>query len=184
MEQAQLDKPRVSAFALFLTFCRITISGFGGLMFWARYVLIERRRWLTEREFLDLLILAQVLPGPNVLNLTVMVGYRFAGWRGAASAVAGFLGCPSLVVIGMGVLYQHYGALPQVQRALAGMSIVAAGLLFAVVIKLAKVLPRNWRPCLFGALAFAGVGVFRWPLPWVFLALAPWAVVAAWREEA
>ena len=68
------------------------------------------------------------------------------------------------MVVGMGVLYQHYGALPQVQQALTGMSSVAAGLLFATVIKLAMVLPRGWRPWLFGALAFVGVGVMRWPL--------------------
>lgn len=151
-------------------------------MFWARYVLIERRRWLTEREFLDLLVLAQVLPGPNVLNLTVMVGYRFGGWSGAAAAVAGFLACPCLIVIAMGALYQQYGALPQVQRALAGMSIVASGLLLGVVFKLARVLPRNWRACVFGLLAFVSVGIFRWPLPWVVGVLAPFAVAAAWKE--
>src|SRR4030095_259133 len=124
---------RLSALALFLTFSRITLSGFGGLMFWARYVLVERKRWLTEKEFVELLVLAQLLPGPNVLNLTVMIGYRYGGGAGAAAAVAGFMGCPCLVVVGMGVLYQHYGALPQVQQALAGMSSVAAGLLLATV---------------------------------------------------
>ncbi len=144
---------------------------------------MEQQRWLTEWEFVDLLTLGQLLPGPNVLNLTVMVGYRFAGWTGAAAAVAGFLGGPCLVVIGMGVLYQEYGALPQVQRALAGMSIVAAGLLLATVIKLAKVLPRQWRPWLFGILAFVGVGILSWPLLWVMGGLAPWAVFAAWKEK-
>ena len=69
------------------------------------------------------------------------------------------------------------------QRALAGMSKVAAGLLLATVIKLAMVLPRRWRPWLFGMLAFAGVGVMRWPLLWIVGALAPWAVFAAWKEE-
>jgi chromate transporter len=97
--------------------------------------------------------------------------------------VAGFLGWPCLVVVGMGVLYQQYGALPQVQQALTGMSSVAAGLLLATVIKLATVLPRHWRPWLFGALAFVGVGVMRWPLLWVMGALAPWAVFAAWKEQ-
>src|SRR5213593_3028297 len=137
MEQTNSHRPQVSAFALFLTFSRITLSGFGGVPFWARRGLVERQRWLTEREFVDLLVLAQLLPGPNVLNLTVMVGYRFGGWTGAAAAVAGFLGCPCLVVVGMGVLYQEYGALPQVKRALTGMSSVAAGLLLATVIELA-----------------------------------------------
>jgi chromate transporter len=183
MKPTESPRPLVSRFALFLTFSRISLSSFGGALFWTRRALVERQCWLTEREFVELLTLGQLLPGPNVLNLTVMVGYRFAGWTGAAAAVAGFVGWPCLVVIGMGMLYQHYGALPQVQRALAGMSIVAAGLLLATVIKLATVLPRQWRPWIFGMLAFAGVGVMRWPLLWVMAALAPLAVAAAWKEQ-
>ena len=183
MKRMEPDRPQISAFTLFLTFSWITLSGFGGVMFWARRVLVERRCWLTEREFVDLLTLGQLLPGPNVLNLTVMVGHRFGGWTGAAAAVAGFLGWPCLVVIGMGVLYQRYGALPQVQQALAGMSVVAAGLLLATVIKLAMVLPRRWRPWLFGMMAFVGIGVLRWPLVWVVGTLAPFAVAATWLEN-
>ncbi len=183
MEQAKSHKPRVSRFALFLAFSRIGLSAFGGALFWARRELVGKQRWLTEREFVDLLTLSQLLPGPNVLNLAVMLGYRFGSWTGAAAAVAGFLGWPCLLVLGIGSLYQHYGAVQQVQRALAGMSIVAAGLLLATVIKLAMVLPRRWRPWLFGTLAFVGVGVMRWPLLWVLGALAPWAVFAAWKEK-
>ena len=183
MEQTESPKPRVGRLALFVTFSRISLSSFGGAIFWAQRGLVERQRWLTEREFVDLLTLGQLLPGPNVLNLTVMVGYRFAGWTGAAVSIAGYLGWPFLVVIGMGLAYQHYGALPQVQRALAGMSMVAAGLLLATVIKLATVLPRRWRPWLFGILAFVGVGVMRWPLLWVIGALAPCAVFMAWKAK-
>jgi chromate transporter len=184
MKQTESHRPHVSAFALFLTFSRITLSSFGGAMFWARRALVEHQRWLTEQEFVELLVLGQLLPGPNVVNLTVMVGYRFGGWTGAAAAVSGFLLWPCLVVIGMGVLYQHYGAVPQVQRALAGMSIVAAALLFATFIKMAKVLPPRWRPWLFVMLPFVGVGVLRWPLFWVIGALAPLALFAAWKEKA
>lgn len=183
MEKTELPAPRVTPLALFLSFSRISLSSFGGAIFWARRELVERRGWLSDREFVDTFTLGQLLPGPNVLNVTVIVGHRFAGWTGAAAGVAGFLGWPCLVVIGMGVLYQHYGALAQVQQALAGMSSVAAGLLFATVVKLAMVLPRNWRPWLFGALAFAGVGVMRWPLLWVLGALAPCAIFAAWKER-
>ncbi len=183
MEQTESHKPQVSPLDLFLTFSRVSLSSFGGAIFWARRQLVERQRWLTEREFVEVLTLGQLLPGPNVLNLTVMVGYRFAGWTGALAAVAGFLGWPCLVVIGMGVLYQHYGAVPQVQQALAGMSIVAAGLLLATVIKLAMVLPRRWQAWMFAMLAFVGVGVMRWPLLWVMGALTPWAIFAAWKEQ-
>lgn len=183
MKQSESTKPPVSRFALFVTFSRITLCGFGGVMFWARRRLVEQERWLTEQEFVDLLTLGQLLPGPPGLNVTVMVGYRFGGWTGAAAAVAGFLGWPCLVVIGLGVLYQQYGALPQVQQGLAGMSIVAASLLLATFIKVAMVLPPRWRPWLFVMLAFVGVGVLRWPLFWVIGALAPWAVFAAWKAK-
>ena len=184
MEQTESEKPSVSRLELFLTFSRITLSSFGGALFWARLGLVERQRWLSEREFAELLTLGQLLPGPNVLNLTVLVGYRFAGWSGAAVSVAGYLGWPFLVVISMGLAYQYYGALPQVQQALAGMSSVAAGLLLATVVKLASVLPRRVLPWSFGVLAFVGVGVFRWPLLWVLGALAPFALAAAWKEKA
>jgi chromate transporter len=183
--QGQIDsaRPRVTRSALFLTFSQITLSSFGGALFWTRRALVEQRRWLSDREFVELLTLGQLLPGPNVLNVTVMVGHRFAGWTGAAAAVAGYLIWPCLVVIGMGMLYQRFGDLPQVQQALAGMSKVAAGLLLATVIKLAMVLPRRLLPCLFGVLAFTAVGIMRWPLLWVIAVLAPVAVVWAWKEK-
>jgi chromate transporter len=183
MTETQLPKPQVSALTLFLTFSRVTLSSFGGAMFWARRALVERQRWLTEQEFVELLVLGQLLPGPPVLNLTVMVGYRFGGWTGAASSVAGFLGWPCLVVIGLGVLYEHYGAVLQVQQALAGMSSVAAGLLLATAVKNSAVVPWRWRPWLFGVLTFVGVGVLRWPLPSVIGFVAPFAVIAAWKEK-
>jgi chromate transporter len=183
MTETESHSPEISAFALFLTFSRITLSSFGGAMFWARRALVERQRWLTEREFVELLVLGQLLPGPNVLNLTVLVGYRFAGWAGAAASVAAFLGWPCLVVVGLGVLHQQYGTVPQVQQALAGMSSVAAGLLLASGVKNSMVLPRRWRPWLFGTVAFVGVGVLRWPLLWVVGALAPFAVAAARIEK-
>ena len=183
MEQIDSPRRRISSSALFLTFSQVALSGFGGVLFWARRALVERKRWLTEREFVELLVLSQLLPGPVVLNLAVMVGYRFGGWTGAAAAAAGFLGAPCLVVIGIGVLYQQYGTLPQVQQALAGMSSVAAALLLATAVQNSMGLPRRWRPWLFGMLAFVGVGVMRWPLLWVMGALAPWAVWAAWKEK-
>jgi chromate transporter len=183
MQSPTSSKRRIGKLELFLTFSRITLSSFGGALFWARRSLVERQRWLSEREFAECLTIGQLLPGPNVLNLTVLVGYRFGGWSGAAVSVLGYLGWPFLVVIGMGVLYQRFGALPQVQLALGGMSKVAAGLLLATVIKLAMVLPRQLRPWLFCVLAFGAVGVMRWPLIWVVVALAPCAVFLSWKAK-
>jgi chromate transporter len=183
MEQTQAVRPRITKLALFLAFSRITLSSFGGALYWTRRELVDRLRWMTDREFAELLTIGQLLPGPNVLNLTVMVGNRLGGLSGAAVSIAGYLGWPVLVVVGMGIFYQHYGTLPQVQDALAGMSKVAAGLLLATVIKLATALPRRWRPWLFGALAFAAVGIMRWPLLWVIAVLGPCAVFLSWKAK-
>src|SRR4029078_2163382 len=99
LAQQSSHKTAVTRLQLFLAFSRISLSSFCGAIFWTRRELIERQRWLTEREFLEIYTLGQLLPGPNVLNLTVMVGYRFAGWRGAPYAVDGFFGRCSLGVV-------------------------------------------------------------------------------------
>ena len=183
MDAAETTRPTITKLALFLAFSRITLSSFGGALYWTRRELVDRLRWVTDREFAELLTIGQLLPGPNVLNLTVMVGNRLGGLSGVAVSVAGYLGWPILVVVGMGVFYQHYGAVPQVQQALTGMSKIAAGLLLATVIKLAMVLPRQWRPWLFGVLAFGAVGIMRWPLLWVVAVLGPCAVFLSWKAK-
>lgn len=181
--QSEVRKPKIGPLEIFLAFTQITLSGFGGVMFWARYVLVERRRWITDREFVDMLAMGQLLPGPNIFNLGLMVGYRHAGLSGAFAAIAGFMGWPFLVVIGIGMLYARYEHLALVQQALAGMSSAAVGLLIANGLKMASILPRHWRPWLFTLLAFAGVGVLRWPLIGVLGVLAPFGIAAAWKTR-
>ena len=173
---------KIGPFELFLAFAQLAMSGFGGVLPWAHRSLVERKRWLTEREFIETLALGQLLPGPNIGNMAVMIGYRFAGHMGVIAAFAGLMGGPFLLMIAVGLLYQHYGNLPLVQQALSGMSAVAAGLILATGFKMAAGLKRRWRPWLFIALALVGVGALRWPLLAVVGALAPFAVAAAWRE--
>src|SRR5919108_6670951 len=93
---------------IFLTFARVGYSGFGGVNFWLRRILVQEKRWVTDSEYLEGLAIGQILPGPNVYNLTVMLGYRFGGVRGAFAAVAGLLGAPLAVLLIFGVLYQRY----------------------------------------------------------------------------
>lgn len=175
--------PRPSALDIFLAFTHISLAGFGGVHFWARYVLVDRRRWLSDREYVELLAMGQLLPGPNVLNLGLMLGYRFAGIPGALACIAGFMGWPFTIVIGIAVLYARVEHLPLVQHALSGMSAAAVGLLIANGIKMASVLPRRWRPWLFAVFAFAGAGALRWPLVGVLAVLAPLGVAVAWWEK-
>lgn len=168
---------------IFLAFSQLALSGFGGVLPWAHRTLVERKGWLTEREFVDTLALGQLLPGPNICNMAVMIGYRFAGYRGAIAAVSGLIGGPFVLMIAAGMLYSSYGTLPLVQQALSGMSAVAAGLVLATGFKMMGSLKRHWRPWLFAALALVGVGALRWPLLAVVGALAPFAIAAAWRDQ-
>lgn len=181
-EGGDVAAPRVGPMELFLTFAQISLSGFGGTLFWVRHVLVERRRWMSARQFLDELALGQILPGPNIFNLIVMLGHRFDGVRGALAGLLGFLAPPFLIVIALGVLYDRYGGVEWVQRALSGMTAVAIGLVLANAVKLATVLPRRARPWVFVVLGFAGLGLLRLPILAVLAVLAPLAVLAALRE--
>jgi chromate transporter len=174
---------KVGLLDIFLAFTRISVTGFGSPLYWSHYVLVERKRWVTEEEFVQLMALAQLLPGPNASNLSVIVGHRFGGYAGVASAVAGFMGWPFLIVIAVAMLYERYGELALVQQALSGMSAVAAGLLLATGIRMTRVLGRKPRPWVFCALAFAGVGAMRWPLVSVVAVLVPLALAAEWWKN-
>src|SRR5260370_36169372 len=112
-----------------------------------------------------------------------MIGYRFGGVRGAFAAVGGLIGAPLISLILLGLLYQRFSALPVLERALTGMTAVAAGLLLANTVGIASALPRRFMPWFFLALAFVGTGVLRWPLLYVIGGLAPFAMASVWRRQ-
>jgi chromate transporter len=171
-----------SDFELFVTFVKISLSGFGGVLAWTYRALVEDKRWLEAREFNELLALSQFLPGPNIINFSVVFGSRLRGIPGALAALFGLLGPPLVLVILMAMLYAIYGDIPQVRAALAGVSAAAAGVIIAVVAKLALPLFRKLDFGPFSAVAiFVAIGVLRWPLPWVLLVLAPLSCVIAYR---
>ncbi|AMP38180.1 MULTISPECIES: chromate transporter [Ralstonia solanacearum species complex] len=166
---------------LFTEFARMGLSGFGGVLPFARRGIVERNGWLSDAEFAEMLSLGQVLPGPNVVNLSVMLGYRYHGVRGAASAMAGLVAVPAVLLLLIVMLYDHYSALPLVQHLLKGMGAVAAGLVLATAIKLAQGQSRTWRAAVIGLAVFLAIGVLQWPLLPVMAVLIPLALVLEWR---
>lgn len=168
---------------LFFTFTRLALHGFGGVLPWAQRVVVEERRWLTREEFVEMLAFAQLLPGPNVCNLAMMVGDRYFGWRGSVASLAGMLLFPALLVLALAIVHHQFAQIPWVQRAVSGMAAVAAGLLIATGVKLAYALAGRWRWLGFGVAAFAAIAIMRWPLLWVLAVLAPLAVGLAWHVE-
>ena len=169
---------------LFWVFTRLALQGFGGVLAVAQRELVEKQRWLTAEEFLQMLSLAQVLPGPNVVNLALMLGDRFFGWRGALAALAGMLSFPLVIVLILASSYEHSSHLPVVSGALQGMGVVAAGLIAATALKLAPSLGNNPLGRLLCAVLVVvtvlTVAVWRWPLWTVVLGCGGCGMAAAW----
>ncbi len=174
-----------NAAELFTVFNRLALQGFGGVLAVAQRELVERQGWMSRQAFLSTLATSQVLPGPNIVNLALIVGDRHFGWRGALAALAGLFVVPGILVIALALLYQRFEQWPAVAGALRGMGAVAAGLILATAFKLASGLHGNaiGKPaCMAVILAtFALVGLLRWPLPWVVLGVGGLALAYAWR---
>jgi len=168
---------------LFRAFIGISLSGFGGALAWARRMIVERRHWMTAEEFNETFALSQFLPGANTVNLAVVFGTRFGGATGAALAVIGLIGPPLVVVTGVAFLYERYGDIAILGHILAGVAAAAVGMMIAMVVKMTKPLfiTKRWNSApAIAILAFIGVAIMHWPLPYVFLGLAPVSVMLAW----
>jgi chromate transporter len=179
----QAAPPHVPSLSeLFFGFAKCSLSGFGGVLPFARRMIVEERRWMTPQEFNEAFALAHFLPGPNIVNFSVVFGSRLRGRIGAVVAFLGLMGPPVLIVILLGILYSIYGELEALRRILGGVACAAAGLIIAMVIKMAEpVLRHRFRagPVLM-VVTFIAVGLLRWPLPQVLAVLAPISVGLAW----
>jgi chromate transporter len=175
-----------SRFELFTAFTALSLQGFGGVLPVAQRVLVEQRRWLSREQFVEMLAVSQVLPGPNVVNLALMFGDRCFGLRGAFAALAGMLLVPMVIVLVLTALYGHYADNPVVTGALRGMGAVAAGLILSTGLKLLTTLRRNVMGlpiCLgLGAITLLATAWWRLPLVWVILGLGSVAIAVAWGK--
>lgn len=164
---------------LFWSFTLLALQGFGGVVAVVQRELVEKKQWLTRAEFLEDWAVAQILPGPNVVNLSLMVGDRYFGPRGALVALAGMMCFPLLIVLVLAAVFAGISDIPGVQGALRGMGAVAAGMITAMGLKLFGELKQNALPivvcwALAGA-TFGAIALMRLPLPWVLLSLGPLA---------
>ena len=170
---------RASLGALFCEFLKVSLLGFGGGIVLAHRSVVERRRWLTDAEFVDALTLCQFMPGPNVVGIAVCVGTKTRGLAGALTAFAGFALLPGAIGFSLALLYLGQTQLPLVQNALSGISAAASGLMIGTGLRLLKPHRSDPRIIAFAMLAFAGLAIAKFPLLLVLLTLAPLSVVAS-----
>lgn len=170
---------------LFWSFSALALQGFGGVLAVVQRELVEKKKWLTLEEFVEDWAVAQILPGPNVVNLSLMIGGRYFGLAGALVALAGMLTFPLMIVIAIAALFAGVADVPQMQGALRGMGAVAAGLITATGLKLIGAIRQNpmgqavcWA---LAALTFVSIGVLKIPLAWVLLGVGLMACIWAYR---
>jgi chromate transporter len=168
---------------LFVAFAKISLSGFGGVLAWARRMMVEERKWMTPEQFNEAYALCSFLPGGNIINFSIVFGGRLRGPLGAMASLAGLLGPPFILVLVIGIIYAHYGDLPGLRRALTAVASAAAGLMMATVAKMARPLFRNRAVIgpLIALATFTAITIMRWPLPYVLLVIVPVSVAYAWR---
>ena len=163
---------------LFVAFAKMSLAGFGGVLVWARRSIVDQHRWMTADEFNETFALCHFLPGPNIVNLSVVFGSRFRGIPGGIAAFAGLVGPPVVIVTILAALYARYGEIDALRRILAGVSCVAVGLLLAVVLRMVMLLvrKRDLVGLLVLAAVFIAIGVLRLPLPAVLLVAIPLSI--------
>jgi chromate transporter len=173
---------------LFISLTWLALQGFGGVLAVVQRELVEKKRWMTNEEFVEEWAVAQIMPGPNVINLCIMLGSRYFGLRDALTALAGILAVPLLLALLIALVYAQYASHPGVIGALRGMGAVAAGLIMATGLKLLGSLKKNpLGPGLalaLGALGFVAVALLRWPLAYVLLGLGAVACTLVYRRIA
>ena len=175
---------RPTLFELLRAFAIVSVSGFGAALPWARRMIVERRQWMTAEEFNEAFALSQFLPGPNTINFAVVFGARFGGAPGALLALIGLMGPPLIIITALAALYGRYGDIGALNHILAGIAAAAAGLLIAMVIRMVAPLFKklDWPPAV-AIVAFVCVALLQWPLPLVFLGLAPISIAIAWVKS-
>jgi chromate transporter len=160
---------------LFVAFAKMSLAGFGGVLVWARRGIVDQHRWMTAEEFNETFALCHFLPGPNIVNLSVVFGSRFRGVAGGLAAFAGLVGPPMMIATVLAAIYARYGEIDALRRILAGVACAAVGLLLAVVFKMMMPLIKKRDAVGIGILiaVFIAIGLFRLPLQAVLLVGIP-----------
>lgn len=180
-------KPQPRSLAdLFWSFTILAMQGFGGVVAIVQRELVDKKQWMTRAEFVEEWAVAQVMPGPNVVNLAMIIGNRFFGLPGALSALAGMLCFPLIVLLLAVILYAQIAHHPGVAGALRGMSAVAAGMIIASGLRLLPVLRTHPLGVLLASavtvVTLLAIAVFRLPLVYVLLLLGSVSMALVYRQ--
>lgn len=159
---------------LFRGFLEIGMTGFGGVGTVAYHIIVTKRRWLSPQDYMDLLALGQILPGGNVLNVSILVGDRFAGVWGAVIALTALMVSP-LLFLSLGLFaYHSFAHLPFVQILTLSLGTAAAGQAMGLALKMMRhMLSPSYRRFGLVGLTFLVIAILRISLFYALLCLIP-----------
>jgi len=168
---------------LFFCFLYMGLVSFGGVLPWARRELVDQRKWLTSEEFTEMLSLGQILPGPNVVNLSIMFGARHYGATGSILAFSGLMLAPLVILLALANLYGSFSHYEAVQHAVRATASVSAGLMLAAGLNMLAKMRKAWGDRLVTLTAFTGSGLLALPLLLVLAVMIPVSILFSWRSR-
>lgn len=173
MTKPLADSPTV--WQLFCGFCTVGLFGFGGVLPWARQMMVDRRRWVSEAEFNELLTVGQFFPGPNIANVSIIYGRRLHGLAGAITAVLGLYLFPTIITVLAGFAYAKWWGNDAVQQVFGAIMPIASGLILGTTLRMLRAMPRSVANYCAFALTFILMGVWVLPLWMVLLICIPFS---------
>ena len=183
-DEADLRPPPTCG-QLFHGFLMLGLTAFGGALPLARRMVVEKHRWLTGAEFTELLGLCQFLPGGNIINLSVALGMKFRGPRGAFAALMGLILAPSIIVVMLGIAYALPHTHPPPPPRAPGRGAAPPGRLISMAVKIGMpvVKRRDWLAGVVATACFIAIAVLRIPLLPTMLVLTPLSILMVWRQR-
>ncbi|WP_434612897.1 chromate efflux transporter [Tabrizicola sp. M-4] len=166
------------------TFGQIGLLSFGGpaaqiaLM---HRVLVEERKWLTEKEYLSALSFCMLLPGPEAMQLATWSGWRLRGTLGGLIAGGLFVLPGALVVLALAMVYAEFGDVPLVQAVFAGVQAAVAIIVIEALLRVGKRALKGRAALVIASLGFLALFAFNAPFPLVILAAGLWGFATATR---
>lgn len=181
---ATSEAARPSLIELAVTFNYIALASFGGgLSAWSREIVVVRKNWMHDEEFLSAVTMCRILPGANQVNLAVFVGTKFHGVPGALAAVCGLCALPVAIAMGLAYAYFRFHQVPEVDSILRGATSAAIALTLAMAVKTGKKCLTGILPIVLCSAIFLLNGVLRWPLLASLALTAPPALLWAWMKS-
>lgn len=173
-----------SIWEIFLEFLIIGATSFGGVVPYLRGSLVNKRHWIDDKEFVEMLSISQTLPGLNATNMAILVGEKLRGWLGSVVAIVGICLPGGALMYAVGVFYRIHGDHAWATAGLKGVAAAAVGLMLSTVVGLSKKALSGNVDFVFMAATVLAVNRLHWSVPRALILVGIVAVLFHYPRKA